>query len=114
KRPQLVQEIQFDDGIASVDLREATGLAQSGSTVALWDLRPAPLAYGLSLYRNVPYGELSPETIAFTPDGTRLLMGDHFGSNWWWTVDKGRVEAAELFHGGRENSLAFGSDGAAI
>jgi eukaryotic-like serine/threonine-protein kinase len=109
--PQLVQESDLGQTISDLETSGGTLMIRCGSTIAFWSLQPSPHRSGTALNRKLGYGEFSPETLAFAPDGARVLGGDHVGSNWWWTVQTGELAPAPFFHGKREGAVVFSPDG---
>jgi WD40 repeat protein len=107
--------MHHEDRIQDVWVRGDTAVILSSSRAVVWDLTPPARQHTVSLRAEAAYGDLTPENLAFSRDGKRLLMGDHEGGTWWWHVDPGmdtgQVSAAGFRHENRVNSVAFSRNG---
>ncbi len=124
-REPLGHGMHHDEGIQEVHVRGGTVFVHehpsdtlkitkvtdpSSAAGVLWNI-DAKSASLQSLRYRAPYGDLTPEALAFSPDGKRLLMGDHLGGNWWWSIETGQIEPAGFQHTNRVCSISFSSDG---
>jgi len=107
----LGEVMHHEDQVRDVRMHGDTAVTLSGGRVVVWDAAPAARTRVLTLQRQASYGDLTPETLAFSSDGKRLLMGDHLGSTWWWHLDSGEVAPAGFRHTERVNSVAISTNG---
>jgi WD40 repeat protein len=91
---QSSREMHHEQGIQAVEVRGETAFVLSGSQGILWRIDRKMPVEPVVLRHGVSYGPLTPEAIAFRPDGKFLLMNDHEGSNWWWEIKSGAVTLA--------------------
>jgi WD40 repeat protein len=69
-----------------------TALTGALGHTGLWSIQPEDRRSVASL-RSV-----RGKTVAFAPDGRRLLVGDWSGQAWWWTVESAETARSTLRH----------------
>lgn len=97
-------------GLGSLNLailsNDGRHLATAGESAAyLWDFRAGIVRHRLPNHRTMV------AAAAFSPDGTRLVMGARFGSIGIWSVESGELVRLFSGHGGDVISIACAPDG---
>jgi WD40 repeat protein len=108
------EEMHHENGFSQVSLSSSNVLVASGNRFMLWPVESTTQRTVLSLRHRLGYGDFTPETFAFSLDGSRLLMADHLGSNWWWTLETGAVAPAGFHHPSKSWSINLSRDGERI